>query len=490
MKNKMIKFIAILIVVGFAATSFAVMGNYGVNSPYEGKVVNNIVKPMVSNGVIDTITVGTEPEAVAFDSLNGNVYVSNYYSNNVTVINDTNKVIDTITVGSGPEAVAFDSLNGYVYVANAGSNSVSVISPTYVEYQVIFSQTGLPSGTVWYVTLGNGSSGFSLSSTLYLSLPNGTYSYTVATADHIYKPFRYSGEFTVNGTSLVVPVKFTEVTYSVTFTESGLPSGSTWYVNLSNGQTLSSTASNISVSEPNETYIYTVAVSNHLYAPSAGLGFLTVNGKPVSESIKFSKITYSVTFIESGLITGTNWYVNITENNNTVHDSGAISGSSYSLSLSNGTYTYTIATSDKTYEPSQPSGSFTVNGSSVIVSATFFEVKYSIAFTESNLSSGTSWSVTLNGTTLSSTTSTITFSMPNGTYSYTVSNVSGYSVSTSSGSVTVNGSSESITISFTSINKSSPSPGISNTDLYIIIGIVAAAAVIGAAVTIMIRKRK
>ena len=83
---------------------------------------------------------------------------------------------------------------------------------------------------------------------------------------------------------------FSEVKYTVTFTESGLPSGSTWYVNLSNGQTLSSTTDTISFSEPNETYIYTIATSNHVFTPSTILEFLTVNGKNVTQSITFSSV--------------------------------------------------------------------------------------------------------------------------------------------------------------------------------------------------------
>src|SRR5438552_305891 len=55
------------------------------------------------------------------------MYVTNSYSNNVSVINST-KVVTTIPVGSYPAGVAYDSANGYVYVANQGSNTVSAIS--------------------------------------------------------------------------------------------------------------------------------------------------------------------------------------------------------------------------------------------------------------------------------------------------------------------------------------------------------------------------
>jgi len=70
---------------------------------------------------------------VAFDSSNGDVYVTSYgFPTNlgyVAVINgSTNAIIGTITVGSGAYGIAFDSVNGCLYVANADSGNVSVIS--------------------------------------------------------------------------------------------------------------------------------------------------------------------------------------------------------------------------------------------------------------------------------------------------------------------------------------------------------------------------
>ncbi|MHB1662708.1 MAG: YncE family protein, partial [Thermoplasmataceae archaeon] len=83
----------------------------------------------VTNKVIQNITVGKNPAGVAFDSLNGYVYVTHDNSSIVSVINgSTNKVIQNITVGKNPAEVAFDSLNGYVYVTNRGSNNISVIN--------------------------------------------------------------------------------------------------------------------------------------------------------------------------------------------------------------------------------------------------------------------------------------------------------------------------------------------------------------------------
>ena len=393
---------------------------------------------------------------------------------------------------------AFSAENGYSLAVGWGSinafnfvNAQMNISVAPTNYSVDFSESGLPTGTTWYVNITGHDSGPITSSTYTLSLSNGTYSYTIATSDKTYEPSAYPGSFTVNGKSLSEPITFSEVTYSVTFTESGLPTGSTWYVNLSNGMKSGAiTGTSYSFSLTNGSYTYTIATSDKTYEPSASSGTLTVNGKLVSESIKFSKV-FTVTFSESNLLTGTVWYVNLSNG----MKSGPITGTTYSFSLTNGSYTYTITTSDKIYEPLLSSGSLTVNGVSASKSVSFSEVKYTVTFTESGLSSGTSWSVTFNGTTLSSTTNTITFSLPNGTYSYSIGKISGYNISSSSGTLTVNGKNVTLSITFSSVPSTTPPPKkpstpTSNTDLYIIIGAVAAIAVVGAVVAIMMRKRK
>ena len=64
---------------------------------------------------------------------------------------------------------------------------------------------------------------------------------------------------------------------------------------------------------------------------------------------------------------------------------------------------------------------------------------YTVTFTESGLSSSTSWNVTFGGITKSSTTTTISFIDPPNTYSYAVGTVSGYTNSLYSGTITLSG---------------------------------------------------
>src|SRR5262249_29582243 len=74
---------------------------------------------------------GSGPDAVAVSPNGTRIYVTNFNSNTVSVINPaTNTVIATIPVGSGPEGVVFSPDGTRAYVANSVNNSLSVIDTT------------------------------------------------------------------------------------------------------------------------------------------------------------------------------------------------------------------------------------------------------------------------------------------------------------------------------------------------------------------------
>ena len=109
--------------------------------------------PMMSSDVyaadgdiITTISVGSTPWGIAFDSTNNRMYVVNFAAGTVSVINTaTNAVVDTISVGSNAYGIAFDSTNNRMYVANHGSNTVSVINTA--TNAVDATITGVGTGT-------------------------------------------------------------------------------------------------------------------------------------------------------------------------------------------------------------------------------------------------------------------------------------------------------------------------------------------------------
>ncbi|MEU1628435.1 IPT/TIG domain-containing protein [Streptomyces sp. NPDC020096] len=89
--------------------------------------VRRSAAPAIDALALTTIPVGTLPFGVAV-AANGNAYVTNFGSNDVTVIDTaTNLVVGTpIPVGSNPSGVAV-AANGNAYVTNVNSNDVTVI---------------------------------------------------------------------------------------------------------------------------------------------------------------------------------------------------------------------------------------------------------------------------------------------------------------------------------------------------------------------------
>ncbi len=426
-------------------------------------------------------------------------------------------------------AVGWGSINAYSFVLDQSSTSPPA------KYTVTFTESGLPSGTTWSVTLG----GITNSGTgsISFSEPNGTYSYSVGAVSG-YTSSPSSGSLTVNGAAVSQAIAFSKVTtpssvvvakvnatssniatYNLPEAEEITPGSSSATINyvalylsgsgsvdfgigtslwgdnvvpftsvsvVSSKVWYNTTFSPVTLSAGTDYYL-TVEGSGSIMWGYASYGSTTVdlnalqdywygtppsNGLPsgtptndnsypniftvgyYSSSSTPPPATYGVTFTESGLPSGSTWYVNVTASGSTK----SYSSTSTSLSFSelNGSYTYKVASLSKTYAPSAYSGSFTVNGAKVSESVTFTEVKYTVTFTESGLPSGTSWSVTLGGTASSSTSTAISFSEPNGSYSFTVGTVSGYTSSPSSGSTTVKGSSTSTAITFSKSSSSSP----------------------------------
>ena len=406
----------------------------------------------VINGVTDvvvaTIPVGVNPEGVAYDSGNGYLYVANLNDANVSVINGvTDTVVGSVTVGGQPWVVAYDSGNGYLYITNTGNGSVSIITngPALSTYPVTFSESGLPSGTSWSVTL-NGSTQLGTGNLIFTE-PNGTHSYTVGSVPG-YTASPSSGTVTVAGVAVTQSITFTPVTYTVTFTESGLPAGTSWSVTL-NGSTKSSTTTTITFQESNGTYSFTVgSVPGYTASPSSGT--VTVAGAAVAQPISFTPgtpVTYSVTFTESGLPSGTSWSVTF----NGTPQLSTTTSIVFSNYL-NGTYIFTVG-GVAGYSVTPSSGSVMINGANQTQPVFFTPVtqgKYSVTFSETGLPPGTSWTVILGSVTLYSTGSSITFiNEPNGTYTFTVGAVAGYTATPASGSVTINGAPKTVSVTFT-----------------------------------------
>jgi YVTN family beta-propeller protein len=78
--------------------------------------------------VVSTVGTGRVPMAAAVNEVTDRIYVVNYGSSDVTVVDGpTNRAIATVKVGLWPQQVAIDTKTNMIYVVNTHANSVSVI---------------------------------------------------------------------------------------------------------------------------------------------------------------------------------------------------------------------------------------------------------------------------------------------------------------------------------------------------------------------------
>jgi hypothetical protein len=314
--------------------------------------------------------------------------------------------------------------------------------PPPTNYTVTFSETGLPTGDLWYLDVAGQPAALSTTTSAVIALINGTYGFSIVSANTQYAPSPYGGNFTVSGAPVFRSVEFSPVIYRLTFTETGLPNGTVWEVTLAGGQ-LNTSSNSIGFEGTNGTYAFTIGpIANYSIDPRAGN--LTVYGRSVTQEIAFRSTIplYSVRFTETGLPTGTPWYLNVTG-----QPSAASFSTSVTLTLANGTYPFTVATSDGGFTPSPASGNVTVAGGNLTESVTFLAV-YLVSFSEAGLPAATTWSVILDGAIRTTSADSISFDETNGVYAYSTVPPPGYAATPLSGSVTVPGGDLGVSIHF------------------------------------------
>ena len=408
-----------------------------------------------------------------------------------------------LTAGGALSLVA--PSNGHT--ASSAPSHAGPPGPSEGPYVVTFQESGLPSGVCWSVALSNGLSGALCPSSdavmISFSVSNGTYHYTISNAtagwswnaSGVYAPTPSTGSVTVAGANVTVDVTFAkEATYAVTFSETGLPNGTFWWVELGGGwDPASGTASpawfggnfngsngsTVGFTVPDGTYSFAIGNvsvgdwgdwgnNSSVLVPVPATGSVTVDGANVSLDVTFSTVSfYNVTFLETGLPNGTGWTVSVF---------GPSSGgswnystnSSLSFELPNGTYQFSVGNTSNgsaLYLPTPMNGTFTVAGANVTVDVAFTAVPlYNLSFVETGLPNGSFWFVELWGNATGgefngSSNSTVSFLVPDGAYNFTISNgsngwwacgggSSGWAPSPAYGTVTVDGASVTVQITF------------------------------------------
>lgn len=200
-------------------------------------------------------------------------------------------------------------------------------------------------------------------------------------------------------------------TYNASFRETGLPSHTTWYVQV-NGIQYNSSSSYLNLSLINGTYNFQVLNVNNLVSEPTG-GYIAISGSNLTRDLTFVP-GYKVTFVESAknaLPAGTSWYIQSWNYTRTTFSNQV------SMLFPTGTFTFEARSGDPNYYGS--GGNFTVGASATTVNVNFTRGLFNVTFIETGLPAGHKWAATTGNLTEYSTTTSLNFTtLPGGEYTF------------------------------------------------------------------------
>ena len=244
--------------------------------------------------------------------------------------------------------------------------------------------------------------------------------------------------------------------FTGTFSTTGLPTGATAYVGLTNSSKTAighaTAGTNVTVSGLyNGTYVLNASAVNGPGAEYSALVWVPPSSTVIGISGTYTDSTslvfdeeFLLNFTETGLTTGTSWSV-------------LVGGSKYTSSKSyldinelNGTYSYSVL-GISGYSVTPLSGSVVISGGNVTVPLTYSSAgkTFGVTFNELNLPSGTIWSIELNGVTSTYNSGSASYSLTNGTYVFKIPDAGQWYGTPSSGTIVISGKAIVQNISFT-----------------------------------------
>lgn len=198
-----------------------------------------------------------------------------------------------LSVKNGSYAYFVPGIPGYLPspnngVANVtGQNTTIGIGFNSASYSVTLTESGLPAGWIWAATV-NGVTHSSGTATIDFGLTNGTgYAYSVTPVAG-YTAANRTGTFNVTGLAVSIPIVFAPVLYALTFSESGLPAGTTWSVTVGSAAMLRSTPT-ITFALPNGTYPFSVGTAAP-YVAGVSASSISIAGQGGSLAIPFTPV--------------------------------------------------------------------------------------------------------------------------------------------------------------------------------------------------------
>ncbi|HKS59715.1 MAG TPA: hypothetical protein VJS68_02935, partial [Thermoplasmata archaeon] len=308
-----------------------------------------------------------EPTALAYDPVVNEILVVDKSGWLLELNPSTGAVQGNISLPGGPGAVSFDPLSGNAFVAENDSGAVSILAPSLPPPPVPlgFTETGLPPGTSWSVSVDDQTRSTSGSSAKFNVTVGTHYFYVGYIFNWTSKPLD-QGFVTVGSAPRTISLTFRNLgLYPVRFVESGLPGGTEWNMTF-NGSFAFTLGATMQFYAPNGSYAFTIS-SPPSYIAFPASGNLSVIGAPVVRPIRFeslAELRYPVVFFAGGIPAGTAWAIEV----NGSHF--ATTSFSISFSLWNGSYNFLVdPVRNFTAEPA--SGSLKVAGGGLAVNVTF-----------------------------------------------------------------------------------------------------------------------
>ena len=100
-----------------------------------------------TNTVLNFIPVGTAPRSIAINEVTNKIYVPGFGSDNLTVIDGATNTPQTVTgFGTGPSAVTVNPLTNQIFVANAGNADISGTVTVFNGVDNTFSSVSVATG--------------------------------------------------------------------------------------------------------------------------------------------------------------------------------------------------------------------------------------------------------------------------------------------------------------------------------------------------------
>ncbi len=390
-------------------------------------------------------------------------YSLNFVSSGVPAGTTWTMVINGVMEKTSGYTISFNATPGtYQYTVNpvhsyypqiaSGAVNVSDSNMTvYINwlpylYKVNFTESGLPTGSQWTISINNNISISSVGTNASAYLQDGTYTYGFTSSNQNWKGG--SGLLTVNGSALGVKLNFTPVLYKITFKESGLPYYTYWSVSVAGTGTASSYENSTTIYIQNGSYLFSAETQNSSFVSSSGS--FSVHGSNVTVGVLFNLVQHNVTFREKGLTAGTVWGVYIT-------GSGNYTANTTELNVSLPIGQHSFSPLPLPGYNSTPGGYFNVGAGNLSISINFtllpsVPVLYNVTIYEMGLPESFQWAIILNDTMqVSYPEGLFNLQLTNGTYNISLISINPHGKVFRSDlnlTLTVNGSDQNVIVLF------------------------------------------